>query len=206
MNFKVTSPSGIWDYANLLGASVKIKSLPVKFGFAYAADELYEIEDIGFRISRTGQLYTGIRLKGVKNREFVWKDLEVVGLRVPVWAAAWCGMFCAGNAICGYIKTNNSCGTSKPIRTPQVEIIRIERIALDETDLAAIERYFFGKYPEVGQRVIVYGRGGDKEYILDPTFGWTSVDGGNGIKIDNISIIQREDEVYQVGTVDGGEL
>ena len=56
MNFKITSPSGVWDYSSLLGASVKIKSLPVKFGFAYAADELYQIENIGFRISRDGKL------------------------------------------------------------------------------------------------------------------------------------------------------
>lgn len=210
MNIKVTSPSGLWDYQNLIGASVKIKSLSVKAGFSYPSDELYRIESIGFRLSPAGYSYTVVRLEGIQNKEFVWKDLEVVGLRMPFWSPAICGMFCCGEAICGYTKASGECsGSRTPIRVDEVEVIRIERIALDETDLDAIERYFFGESPTPGQKVVVYGRGGDKEYILDPTFGWVVIDPtGNtsGIKIDNESIIKDSEDVYQVGTIDGGEI
>lgn len=103
MKIAVTSPSGLWDYQNLIGASVRIKSLPIKSGiFNFDSDSTYQIEDIRFRVSRTGRSYASIKLGGIDSREFVWKDLEVIGLRMPLWSPAICGKFCAGNAICGY--------------------------------------------------------------------------------------------------------
>lgn len=207
MNFKITSPAGVWDYSSLLGASVKIKSLPVKFGFAYAADELYQIENIGFRMSRDGKLYTAVRLAGVRDREFVWKDLEVVGLRMPIWSSAWCGLFCAGNALCGYTKSASTCGGGGYHPTPEPRTTRITRIALDESDYAAISRYFFGKVPQEGEIAIVIGKGGENKYIYDSTFGWTIVDNINeGIRFDEESIIRNDEDVYQVGVIDGGEI
>lgn len=207
MNFKITSPSGVWDYSSLLGASVKIKSLPVKFGFAYAADELYQIENIGFRISRDGKLYTAVRLAGIRDREFVWKDLEVVGLRMPIWSSAWCGLFCAGNALCGYTKTNSTCGGGGYSPAPAPKTTRIQRIALDESDYAAISRVFFGKIPQDGEYAIVIGKGGENKYIYDSTYGWTIVDDINqGIRFDEESIIKNDEDVYQVGVIDGGEI
>jgi hypothetical protein len=102
MRVKVTSPSGLWDYQSLLGASVKIKSLSVKAGFAYDGNSTYQIKSIGFRMSSIGKSYTVITLDGLPGKEFVWKDLEIIGLRIPMWKPAMCGMFCAGEAICGY--------------------------------------------------------------------------------------------------------
>ena len=207
MNFKITSPAGVWDYSSLLGASVKIKSLPVKFGFAFAADELYRIEDIGFRVSRNGQLYTAVRLAGVKDREFVWKDLEVVGLRMPIWSSAWCGLFCAGNALCGYTKSASTCGGGGYLPAPEHRTTRIKRIALYESYYAAISRYFLGKVPQEGEVAIVIGKGGENKYIYDSTFGWTIVDNINeGIRFDEESIVKNDEDVYQVGVIDGGEI
>lgn len=102
MRIKVTSPSGLWDYQSLLGASVKIKSLSVKSGFAYDGNSTYLIKSIGFRMSSIGKSYTVVTLEGLPGKEFVWKDLEIIGLRMPMWKPAMCGMFCAGEVICGY--------------------------------------------------------------------------------------------------------
>lgn len=98
----VTSPSGIWDYTQLIGAIVKIKSLSISSGFfGFDSDQEHEIEDIGIRLNRFGKAYTSIKLKGI-DREFVWKDLEIVGVQYWLWNPAICGIPCCGYTICGY--------------------------------------------------------------------------------------------------------
>ena len=96
------SPYGIWDYTQLLGATVKIKSLSIASGaFGFDADKEYSIEDIGLRINRFGKAYTSIKLTGI-DREFVWKDLEIIGVQYWMWNRAICGIPCCGYSICGY--------------------------------------------------------------------------------------------------------
>lgn len=123
MRIKVTSPSGLWDYQSFLGASVRIKSLSVKAGFAYDGNSIYSIKDIGFRMSSVGKSYSVITLEGLPGKEFVWKDLEILSLRFPMWKPAICGMFCAGEAICGYsatktISTSTTTTTSEQEKHP----------------------------------------------------------------------------------------
>ena len=96
------SPYGIWDYTQLIRATVRIKSLSIISGiFSFDSDQEHEIEDIGIRINRFGKAYTSIKLKGI-NREFVWKDLELIGVKYWLWNPAICGIPCCGYTICGY--------------------------------------------------------------------------------------------------------
>ena len=78
---------------------------------------------------------------------------------------------------------------------------------MDESDYAAISRVFFGKVPQDGEYAIVIGRGGENKYVYDSTYGWTIVDDINqGIRFDEESIIKNDEDVYQVGVIDGGEI
>ena len=98
----VSAPAGVWDYSQLIGATVKINSLSVKSGlFGYDSDELHVIEDIGLRINRQGKTITSIKLSGI-DREFTWKDLEIIGVQYWLWNPAVAGIPCCGGCICGY--------------------------------------------------------------------------------------------------------
>ena len=98
----ITSPQGVWDYYQLLGATVKISSLSVAGGmFGYDSDQEYQIEDIGMRVNKDGKMVTSIRLKGVK-RDFVWKDLDLTKVQFNLWKPAITGIPCCGYAKCGY--------------------------------------------------------------------------------------------------------
>lgn len=98
----VTSPYGVWDYAQLIGATVRIKSVSVSSGlFGFDSDQEHTIEDIGIRLNRFGKAYTSIKLKGIE-KEFVWKDLEITKVQYWLWNPAICGIPCCGTSICGY--------------------------------------------------------------------------------------------------------
>ena len=100
---KATSPSGLWKYAQLIGSSVKIKSLSVSSGiFGLDSDTLHTISDIGFRVNRYGKSFAVIKLTDIPEREFVWKDLEIIGLKFCTFSPATCGTFCSDGSICGY--------------------------------------------------------------------------------------------------------
>lgn len=98
----ITSPLGLWEYRNLIGAKVKISSLPVGYGlFGYDSEAIYVIEDIFVRMSKFGKSYAVVKLEG-ENREFALKDLEILSLPFNLWHEATCNKFLCGNALCGY--------------------------------------------------------------------------------------------------------
>ena len=109
-----TSPSGMWKYEQLIGSSVKIKSLSVSSGlFGFSSDSLHTISDISFRINKFGKSFTIIKLTDIPEREFTWKDLEIVGLKPCTCCPTNCGTFCSDCSIFGHNvtpTTNNSDG------------------------------------------------------------------------------------------------
>lgn len=99
----LTSPAGLWTPRHLVGAVVRIKSTSVSSGlFGYDSESLYKIADIGFRISKTGKSFAVIRLEGITDREFTWKDLEILSITTNIYQRAVCGQFCVSNSLCGY--------------------------------------------------------------------------------------------------------
>lgn len=89
-------PAGIWDYKNLIGAKVRIKSMPMS-NFHKGVFGDCTISDIYFRISTDGKTITVIRLKEYPDLFFTWKDLEV--LQTVDYPDSICGTFKAGSAL-----------------------------------------------------------------------------------------------------------
>ncbi len=101
---RVTDPAGIWDYRNLIGANVRVSSMPfsnLNNIFAFDSTAIHTIEDIYFRVTTDGKTITVIRLKDLPDCIFTWKDLEVLNLSMP--SNAVCGLACCGNTICGEV-------------------------------------------------------------------------------------------------------
>ena len=99
---RVTDPAGIWDYNNLIGATVRICSSSVSnFNniFSHDSSTLHTISDVYFRVSTDGKAITIIKLSDLPEGIFTWKDLEVLNLKTP--GEAVCGFGCCGNIICG---------------------------------------------------------------------------------------------------------
>ena len=88
-------PAGIWDYQNMIGAKVRVKSMPISNFHAGVFGDC-TISDIYFRISTDGKAITIIRLSEYPDLFFTWKDLEV--LNTVGLSEAICGTFRAGNA------------------------------------------------------------------------------------------------------------
>ena len=98
---RVTDPAGIWDYRNLIGAQVMIASKSVANlynVFSFDSSFIHTIEDIYFRVTTDGKTITIIRLQGMPDSIFTWKDLEVLNLSMP--SESICGLACCGTAIC----------------------------------------------------------------------------------------------------------
>ena len=94
-------PAGVWDYQNMIGAQVKVKSMPVSnFSSGIMASNIYTIEDIYFRVSLDGKTITIIRLRELPDLFFTWKDLEV--LRTMGYSLGITGTFKVGAKIAGY--------------------------------------------------------------------------------------------------------
>lgn len=72
-------PAGTWDYQQMIGAKVKVKSMPMS-NFHVGVFGEFTVEDIYFRISLDGKAITIIRLKELPDLFFTWKDLEVLNL------------------------------------------------------------------------------------------------------------------------------
>ena len=89
-------PAGIWDYENLIGAKVRVKSMPMS-NFHNGVFGDCTISDIYFRISVDGKAITIIRLKEYPDLFFTWKDLEV--LKTVEYSDPVCGNFKAGSAM-----------------------------------------------------------------------------------------------------------
>lgn len=73
-------PAGTWNYEDLIGAGVKVKSMPVSNFCAIDADEIFTIEDIYFRASLDGKIITVVKLEELPNLFFTLRDLELVGI------------------------------------------------------------------------------------------------------------------------------
>lgn len=77
-SIKVTSPMGLWKKQDLIGATVKLRSLSIFGNFGLPTDSEYTIESIGVRIDECGKGSTSIKLEG-QSRIFAWNDLEILG-------------------------------------------------------------------------------------------------------------------------------
>lgn len=103
-NRRVKDPSGSWEYSQLLGAKVHVKSLPVSNFFCNInSSDIMTIENIYFRVSLDGKTITVIELAEMPGKIFTWRDLEIIELsckniyQVP----ATCGTFLCGITLCG---------------------------------------------------------------------------------------------------------
>ena len=103
-NNRITSPSGIWEYEQLIGAKVRVCSMPISnfFNCFSGGNELLTIKDIYIRISLDGKAITVIELVEYPGKIFTWKDLEVVELNIVSKFKATCGMFLADQTLCGH--------------------------------------------------------------------------------------------------------
>lgn len=105
-NSRIVGPSGIWEYEQLIGAKVKVSSLPVSNFFGCfsggGSNDLLTIKDIYFRISLDGKTITVIELTEYPGKIFTWKDLEIIELNVISKFKAVCGTFLSNQSICGY--------------------------------------------------------------------------------------------------------
>lgn len=104
LNQRIVGPTGTWDYVQMLGAKVRIKSLPVSnfFGTMCSVADVLTVKDIYFRISLDGKVITVVELVEYPGKIFTWKDLEVVEVSVTAKFRPICGTFKCGQAICGY--------------------------------------------------------------------------------------------------------
>ena len=94
-------PAGIWDFQNMIGAQVKVKSMPISnFSSGIMASDIYTIGDIYFRVSLDGKTITVIRLRELPDLFFTWKDLEVI--KTMSYGLAITGNFKVGRTIAGY--------------------------------------------------------------------------------------------------------
>ena len=94
-------PAGIWDFQNMIGAQVKVKSMPISnFSSGIMASNIYTIDDIYFRVSLDGKTITIIRLRELPDLFFTWKDLEVV--KTMSYGLALTGNFKVGMTVVGY--------------------------------------------------------------------------------------------------------
>ena len=102
-NRRVKDPSGSWEYSQLLGAKVRVKSMPVSNFFCNMSFDILTIDNIYFRISLDGKAITVIELAEMPGKVFTWRDLEIIELnrRNIYQNAALCGTFLCGSTICG---------------------------------------------------------------------------------------------------------
>lgn len=104
-NMRIVDPSGNWEYEQLIGAKVRLKSTPVSNFFqncAFTSEEDHVIKDILFRISIDGKAITIIELNDLPGKFFTWRDLEILELNTLTLYKPICGTFKSGQAICGY--------------------------------------------------------------------------------------------------------
>lgn len=99
---RVTDPAGIWNYSDLIGATVRISSISVANQnnmFGVDSSWHHTIEDIYFRVTTDGKTITIIRLKDMPDCIFTWKDIEVLNL--DNCEKSICGVCTCGQVICG---------------------------------------------------------------------------------------------------------
>jgi hypothetical protein len=74
-------PAGTWDYKDLIGSGVKVRSMPTSNFCAIDANETFTIDDIYFRASLDGKMITVVKLKELPGLFFTLRDLELVGIK-----------------------------------------------------------------------------------------------------------------------------
>lgn len=101
---RIVGPSGIWEYSQLIGAKVRVNSMPISnfFGCFSGVNDLLTIKDIYFRISLDGKTITVIELVEYPGKIFTWKDLEIVELHIVSKFKATCGTFLCDQTLCGH--------------------------------------------------------------------------------------------------------
>lgn len=75
---RYTCPAGIWNYDNMVGARVAIRSTTIGNFNQFAVDGEYIIKDIYFRVSLDGKTITLIELEGLPDSYFTFKDVEIL--------------------------------------------------------------------------------------------------------------------------------
>lgn len=98
----VKNPAGIWEYFQLIGAKVYIRSTPVSnfFNLQNSSSQC-TIKDIYFRLSIDGKTITVVELEEYPGKIFTWKDLLVSELVNGDIVKPICGEFVCGTGICG---------------------------------------------------------------------------------------------------------
>ena len=79
---RLIGPSGLWKLENLIGAHVRVSSMPVSNFAALDTDQIFEVEKVEFRISLDGKAITVVILKGLPDMIFTLKDIMFVCLNV----------------------------------------------------------------------------------------------------------------------------
>ena len=78
---RIICPDGVWDKDDLIGAHVKVASMPGSNFFQIQdADKICTIKEIYFRVSLDGKTITVIELNEYPGVIFTWKDLLIEGL------------------------------------------------------------------------------------------------------------------------------
>lgn len=80
---RIKGPSGTWELGDLIGAKVRIKSMPVHNYFGpsrRATIGTCTIAGIRFQVSLDGKAVTVIDLAEVPGDVYAWKDLEIISL------------------------------------------------------------------------------------------------------------------------------
>ena len=73
--------NGTWKYEEIIGAKVRVRSLPVANRFSgISGSTIYTIEDIIFQVSDDGKTIVIVKLAGT-DCLFTFKDLEVISLK-----------------------------------------------------------------------------------------------------------------------------
>lgn len=71
-------PNGTWNAEDLIGAKVKIRSMPISnFNTLTNIGGDKTIEKIEFQVSIDGKAFTVITLKELPGQVFLWKDLMI---------------------------------------------------------------------------------------------------------------------------------
>lgn len=74
---KFDEASGIIDYAQLLGAKVRVKQISGMTQWIGRRNTLYTVQDIKFRILLDGKCYTLVILEECPENVFLLKDIEI---------------------------------------------------------------------------------------------------------------------------------
>jgi hypothetical protein len=83
---RLVGPYGSWSREELIGAHVRISSMPVSnFAGGFDCHQTFTIKDIIFRISTEGKTITVIILDQYPDYSFTWKDSADLKVSHRIW-------------------------------------------------------------------------------------------------------------------------